>query len=1427
MKRFFTASSVLFFCIHLFSQTANDNVPVNNEVFRWGTNPGWGTGWSNLELADLAAGNKSTGIPGAGCNTLRVSLPHSHLETFGYDISLSNYIYYDSLGLKSLTAFLGGVDEDMRSTDFFCLKQSRMWKNMYTPIWDNGENGTPVNDENYFALYVYKTVLEYGDYVKFWEIINEPDFSYSSHGWELPSDPDSWYNVDPNPCDLANLYAPVEYYIRALRISYEVIKSLEPDDYVCLGGIGYSSFLDVLLRNTDEPIDGDVTEEYPYYAGAYFDCISFHKYPMYALSEWDDDIEGWKYYRHSDAALNAVEETIDGFQNILDEYGYDGVTYPKKVQIITEVNLPRKAFKDYIGSDQAQYNFLSKLYFKAQEKELQQVHTYTLWDNPSSFENYSVMGYYEYLKGVNYGNQVEHSAATANRTWSTLLNGYSFSKAYTNALNLPKEIDGVVFKKNDSLRIALWAKTKYDMSEWASGNYFIPSFTGESTAIKRYEWNFTKTNSVADLPLDVVSLGATPSIFEFPDSDSTISVQIEESCFFNGVVDDTKTGAARNEYIALDQNMGASFTIFIHAKQAKQERISFRYQNEDVSPFVCQLMVNGTLVSNDVNFPATTGNTWEEVAVDITLAEGQNGITITSLTDNSSIVFDEIITSFNVYFGGCETAVQTGTNANNTIPGYEGLFSLGTPLEKNAHWTNEQYVDLIGGNVQEGIVGIGAQALQIALSHAEFEQSGYSSKKALFDYSTQKDIHTFIGKLGDAAPSQRSTDTHCAGNSLLWENMYTPIWDAGEAGTPINDTNYLALYIYKTILEYGDKVAVWEMFPEPDKTSDDFNDKPEWLTNDPDACELNNLKAPIENYIRALRIAYEVIKYKDSTDIVCLGALSKPSFLDALLRNTDEPGSGNITSKYPYKGGAYFDCFSFQAYPGITNTAINNSDDAVAATVLLENEYDSVLARYGYNGSLYPEKLRYVAKTGVQRTVIDAYFGSDQYQYNYLTKLYLKAPQYNVKHVFAHSIVDNADESVATNPLDLMGFYLDNSTSSFGEQIPANASIATRTVDILLRGYEYSAFLTSSLNLPDKIDGVVYQKNDSLIIALWATTNNAEQETVSGSYELPHLFNTESDIIRYEWDYSETNNTSIQATSSITLSASVSFFAINDEITPQTSIVECEDASSFNAEFFSIYRGFTGSGYMDVTDYLVGFISLDLYSETAGKKSVLIRYANASADTRACEIVVNGETVVPFVAFPITESWIDWQEVYVETYLKQGLNTFKIKAVTTSGAPNFDHLKISGNVYSYKVGTQSIYLNKGWNLKSLYLQPDNASIQSVFPNADTVKTLDSYFVKSYPSSLNKLTQIEEDKAYLIYNTKNESVSINGVNTKKEMSDLVDGWNLVGVPDNYNFIIYKLPKDLKIIKHFDMFYQRNNRFGSLSELEPGKGYFIYK
>jgi len=262
------------------SYNANTRVDAYTGSFAYGCNFGSYPPWNDYTLADIAAGNTALNVKGAGVRSLHVPLPEHFLEQWGYSIRLNQFNHYASLGMIDHTVFIGYPSAAHKETDSYCANTtSALFENLYTDIWDGGANGTPVNDDNYYALYIYKMLKVYKYKVKFWEIWNEPDYTYSGNGNKAAGVAGNWWDNNPPPCDLENLKAPIYHYVRMLRISYEVIKTLDPRAYVAIGGIGYPSFLDAVLRNTDNPTDGSVNSSYPLTGGAYFDVLSYHSYP--------------------------------------------------------------------------------------------------------------------------------------------------------------------------------------------------------------------------------------------------------------------------------------------------------------------------------------------------------------------------------------------------------------------------------------------------------------------------------------------------------------------------------------------------------------------------------------------------------------------------------------------------------------------------------------------------------------------------------------------------------------------------------------------------------------------------------------------------------------------------------------------------------------------------------------------------------------------------------------------------------------------------------------------------------------------------------------------------------------------------------------------------------------------------------------------
>ncbi len=493
---------VLYDQLNIPTTTANDAIPSAATDFLPGTNLGYFPPWKDTELADIAAGNPEVGQEGVGVKTIRPLLPEHFLEQWGYDIRVDAFEHYKKLKLKDNTMIIGFPSDDHRDTTHYCPEhRSEMFADMYTPIWDNGENGTPVNDDNPLALYLWRMVHLYGDDIKFWEVWNEPGFDFTFlTGFLEPGQEGSWWDNNPDPCDY-KLRAPVYHYIRTLRICYEVIKTIQPEAHITLASVGYPSFMDVILRNTDNPVDGSPTAEYPLGGGAYFDVVTIHAYPHFdgSVRSWDEATQSFVYERHTDKAADGIARTKSLYQNVLTSYGYDGQTYPKKKWIITEIAVPRKPFGDFFGSDELQINYLLKAYISCEKNEIEAMHIYDMSEShflDDAVSEFQLMGLFQRLFGVLPYQQIKNQQAYAYKTVSDLLYGSTYDPAREAALNLPNGIRGAAFlDKNGHYTYVLWAETTLDNSEFAEGSFSFPDHFNISLLEKR-TWDFSTTGVV-------------------------------------------------------------------------------------------------------------------------------------------------------------------------------------------------------------------------------------------------------------------------------------------------------------------------------------------------------------------------------------------------------------------------------------------------------------------------------------------------------------------------------------------------------------------------------------------------------------------------------------------------------------------------------------------------------------------------------------------------------------------------------------------------------------------------------------------------------------------------------------------------------------------------------------------------------------------
>ena len=495
--------------------------PTYNGTFRIGMNLGTPTpSYSSDEALSTLAYN-------VGARTVRPQLPQSFVKQWGYNIRVAAFNHYKTtLGMQDITCMIGmEASADVRATDTYTCgtstKQSVLFRDMYLPIWDGGLNGTPYNDLNPYAAYLYNLVNTYKSYIKFWEVWNEPGLDYASKGWRLSGDPaGNWWDANPDPCDY-KLQAPIFHYIRLLRISYEIVKYLDPTAYVGPSSCGYPSFLDALLRNTDNPNNGLVTAQYPLKGGAYFDVICHHSYPHFdgSVRRPSNTPPYYVYSRHTDMAADGLDWVLNNFETVYNNRGYDGVTYPKKKWVITECNLPRESLNPNLfgethnfGSDEVQRNFWPKAWVRAVKTGILQIHPYALTERKTPTETatyeFDRMGMYKLAANSDAAGKTD--GAISLNTTSLQLSNKTYNAVRTTAMNLPSTVNGAAFADaSGNYTYIVWAKTTTDRSEVASATYSFPTTFNIGTMTKR-AWDNSLTNTTSTINSQNIALTGSP-----------------------------------------------------------------------------------------------------------------------------------------------------------------------------------------------------------------------------------------------------------------------------------------------------------------------------------------------------------------------------------------------------------------------------------------------------------------------------------------------------------------------------------------------------------------------------------------------------------------------------------------------------------------------------------------------------------------------------------------------------------------------------------------------------------------------------------------------------------------------------------------------------------------------------------------------------
>ena len=344
----------------------------------------------------------------------------------------------------------------------------------------------------------------------------------------------------------------------------------------------------------------------------------------------------------------------------------------------------------------------------------------------------------------------------------------------------------------------------------------------------------------------------------------------------------------------------------------------------------------------------------------------------------------------------------TGTNVGAYLktPDPSGLqYRLGNGIS----WGESSYP---ADSVRNLIAYAGYDGMRKKLRADLFDTWGYGIELETCRLNQKYGILDVVGYLAKP-PKKHSSNKTEDSEACYPANLYEPIWlDNGK----VNPKNYWAYFVNETVTMYKPYIKIWETWNEPDYVRN--VDTSKWETEPPNPKDLTHWYGTIFEYIRLLRITYEVAKKADPDCWVATGGLGYPYFLDGIMRYTDNPDNGKLTKEYPAYGGAYFDCDAYHKYPQWgsydmeTKESIddNGSDSHARKVITLKKNHRLIINKYGF-GSKYPEKIYINTETGLNSGGTG--IGGDLVRRNWIIKVALMCVEFDIKQLHILNIQDN------------------------------------------------------------------------------------------------------------------------------------------------------------------------------------------------------------------------------------------------------------------------------------------------------------------------------------------------------------------------------------------------------------------------------------
>jgi hypothetical protein len=428
---------------------------------------GLNLGYYNSNLNDTA--ESQLGLA-AGADSHRHKLTEVFLDQWGDTIHVAELQAMIKAGEHDIVCNLIGPSAANSNAPANGDTEHYSPKNLDQPIFlGNGD----VNPANTWAAFVQRVVTTYSPYIHTWEVWNEPD--QVGGNWQATQ---TWDTTAPKPSDLIWWNDTIFAYIRLLRVTYAVVHKLDPQGRVTLGGIGYPSFLNAILRYTDEPTAGAVDVDHPAKGGAYFDVVSYHYYPVFSPGNSDVGAKGLVTL-HDQLLAELMKANVTG-----------------KSFIITESGAPRYALGGDPGGVDYAHNYLLKAMALAQNAGIERIDWFILGDDKdpgASTSPFDYMGLYGNLTNVSGASAaVITETGTAYATMGHLLAGSLLDAATQSALSLPAGTRGVALRMpNQQHAYVVWAETT--SAETGTGMVTLPAAGAASV----YAWDHSKTQAVS------------------------------------------------------------------------------------------------------------------------------------------------------------------------------------------------------------------------------------------------------------------------------------------------------------------------------------------------------------------------------------------------------------------------------------------------------------------------------------------------------------------------------------------------------------------------------------------------------------------------------------------------------------------------------------------------------------------------------------------------------------------------------------------------------------------------------------------------------------------------------------------------------------------------------------------------------------------